>query len=112
MAPIEHPPHPPPRLGPLDWSELRYRLDENLPFNQMRGTPYYQDAVHEHFSRAEVARRYAALRARMRQSGLDCAIVPGGPRHWSFGGGRLWLTVPWERQRVARYAGVPLRGGA
>lgn len=105
MATTEHQ-----RRGSLDWSELRYRLDENLPFNQMRGTPYYQDAVHERFSAAEVARRYAALRAKMRQSGLDCAIVPGGPSHWSFGGGMLWLTGHWEWHGVACYVVVPLEG--
>jgi Xaa-Pro dipeptidase len=100
----------PSRRTPLAWEELRYRLDENLPFNQMRGTPYYQDAVYEQFSAAEVARRYAAVRARMRESGLDCAIVPGGPSHWSFGGGMLWLTGHWEWHGVAAYVVVPLEG--
>ena len=110
MATTEHPTQPPARRGPLDWSELRYRLDENVPFNQMRDTPYYQDAVHEQFSPAEVARRYAALRAKMRESGLDCAIVPGGPSHWSFGGGMLWLTGHWEWHGLACYVVVPLEG--
>ena len=67
-----------PRSGPLPWDELRYRLDENRPFNAMRGTPYYHDAVYEQFSEAEYARRYAALRQKMRQHNLDVAIVAGG----------------------------------
>jgi Xaa-Pro dipeptidase len=94
----------------LTWDELRYRLDENGPFNAMRGTPYYRDAVYEQFSPYEVARRYAALREKMRQHGLECAIVPGGPSHWSFGGGMLWLTGHWEWHGVACYVVVPLEG--
>ena len=35
------------RPKPLAWDELKHRLDENQPFNMMRGTPYYRDAVHE-----------------------------------------------------------------
>jgi Xaa-Pro dipeptidase len=96
--------------GPLPWAELRHRLDEARPFNAMRGTPYYHDAVYEQFSPAEYARRYAALRGKMREHGLDCLIVPGGPNHWSFGGGMLWLTGHWEWHAVANYVVVPLEG--
>src|ERR1051325_5197069 len=94
----------------LAWEELRYRLDENRPFNTMRGTPYYHDAVYEQFSPNEVARRYAALREKMREHQLDVAIVPGGPSHWSFGGGMLWLTGHWEWHGIACYVVVPLEG--
>lgn len=94
----------------LAWQELRSRLDENRPFNAMRGTPYYHDAVYEQFSPREVARRYAALRDKMRQLRLDVAIVAGGPSHWSFGGGMLWLTGHWEWHGVACYVVVPLEG--
>jgi Xaa-Pro dipeptidase len=99
-----------PRVGPLPWEELRRRLDENVPFNAMRGTPYYRDAVYEQFSKEEYARRYAAMRAKMRELQLDCAIVPGGPSHWSFGGGMLWLTGHWEWHALAAYVLVPLEG--
>ena len=94
----------------LPWDELRHRLDENQPFNTMRGTPYYRDAVYEQFSAAEYARRYAALRAKMREHKLDCVIVPGGPSHWSFGGGMLWLTGHFEWHALACYVVVPLAG--
>jgi len=94
----------------MTWPQLRYRLDDNRSFNQMRGTPYYQDAVYERFSPEEVARRYQALRDKMRQLQLDCAIVPGGPCHWSFGGGMLWLTGHWEWHGIACYVVVPLEG--
>ena len=46
--------------GALPWDQLRSRLDESQPFNLMRNTPYYRDAVYEQFSREEYARRYAA----------------------------------------------------
>lgn len=99
-----------PRPAALPWEELRRRLDQSRPFNAMRGTPYFREAVYEQFSAAEYARRYAALRAKMRELALDCAIVPGGPSHWSFGGGMLWLTGHWEWHAVAAYAVVPLEG--
>ena len=76
----------------------------------MCGTPYYRDAVYEQFSKQEYARRYAALRDKMRAEGLDCVIVPGGPSHWSFGGGMLWLTGHWEWHALCCYVVVPLTG--
>ena len=98
------------RALPLPWEELRSRLDQNQPFNTMRGTPYYRDAVYEQFSKHEYARRYAAIRAKMRSEKIDCAIVPGGPSHWSFGGGMLWLTGHWEWHALCCYVVVPLEG--
>ena len=100
----------PARLKPLPWDELKSRLDENQPFNTMRNTPYYRDAVYEQFSKEEYARRYAAIRAKMRVAQLDCVIVPGGPSHWSFGGGMLWLTGHWEWHALCCYVVVPLEG--
>src|SRR6476469_6091679 len=100
----------PARPKPLPWDELKHRLDENQPFNMMRGTPYYRDAVYEQFSAQEYARRYAAIRAKMREHRLDCVIVPGGPSHWSFGGGMLWLTGHWEWHALCCYVVVPLEG--
>ena len=100
----------PARPKPLSWDELKSRLDENQPFNMMRGTPYYRDAVYEQFTQEEYARRYAAIRAKMRAESLDCVIVPGGPSHWSFGGGMLWLTGHWEWHALCCYVVVPLEG--
>ena len=76
----------------------------------MHDTPYYRDAVYEQFSKQEYARRYAALRDKMREHKLDCVIVPGGPSHWSFGGGMQWLTGHWEWHALASYVVVPLDG--
>src|ERR1700733_8587310 len=100
----------PPRIGPQPWPQVRTRLDQQLPFANMRDTPYYCDAVYEQFSAAEYARRYAALRRKMAEQKLDCIIVPGGPSHWSFGGGMLWLTGHWEWHALASYVLVPLDG--
>src|SRR5438067_8149887 len=86
----------PPRIGPQPWEAVRGKLDQALPFANMRDTPYYRDAVYEQFSKREYQRRYAALREKMREHKLDAVIVPGGPSHWSFGGGMLWLTGHWE----------------
>lgn len=97
-------------LGPQPWEQVRTKLDQNLPFANMRGTPYYRDAVYEQFSRKEYDRRYAALRDKMREHKLDCIIVPGGPSHWSFGGGMLWLTGHFEWHALCCYVLVPLDG--
>ncbi|HEY7296536.1 MAG TPA: Xaa-Pro peptidase family protein [Xanthobacteraceae bacterium] len=100
----------PPRIGPQPWEVVRTKLDEALPFANMRETPYYRDAVYEQFSVKEYERRYAALRQKMREHRLDAVIVPGGPSHWSFGGGMLWLTGHWEWHALAAYVLVPLDG--
>src|SRR5262249_19215063 len=72
--------------------------------------PFYRDATYEQFSGAEYERRYQALRTKMAQHDLDCVIVPGGPSHWSFGGGMLWLTGHWEWHALACYVVVPRQG--
>src|SRR5215469_9678810 len=90
------------------WEQVRQRLDQNAPFSNMYETPYYRDAVYDHFSKQEYQRRYRALRDKMRENKLDCVIVPGGPSHWSFGGGMQWLTGHWEWHAIASYVVVPL----
>ena len=97
-------------LGPQPWETVRGKLDQTLPFAKMRGTPYYRDAIYEQFSAQEYARRYTALRAKMKEDKLDCVIAAGGPSHWSFGGGMLWLTGHWEWHALCCYVLVPLDG--
>jgi Xaa-Pro aminopeptidase len=92
------------------FSEIRNRLDDWRVFNNMVDSPYYRDAVYEQFSPAEYDRRYQALRKKMRSRGLDCVIVPGGPNHWSFGGGMLWLSGHWEWHAMANNVVFPLQG--
>jgi hypothetical protein len=98
----------PPPAGAVPWEQVRTRLDQNGPFANMYDTPLYRDAVWEQFSETEYARRYAALRAKMREAKLDAVIVPGGPSHWSFGGGMTWLTGHWEWHALSSYVLVPL----
>jgi Xaa-Pro aminopeptidase len=97
-------------LGPQPWDTVRTKLDQSLPFANMRDTPYYRDCVWEQFSEKEYARRYAALRDKMREHKLDCIIAAGGPSHWSFGGGMLWLTGHWEWHALCCYVLVPREG--
>jgi Xaa-Pro aminopeptidase len=97
-------------LGPQPWEVVRHKLDQALPFANMRGTPYYRDCVWEQFSAKEYARRYAALRDKMREHKLDAVIAAGGPSHWSFGAGVLWLTGHVEWHALASYLIVPLEG--
>ncbi len=46
-------------LGPQPWDVVRNKLDQSLPFANMRDTPYYRDCVWEQFSAGEYKRRYA-----------------------------------------------------
>ncbi|HMA74726.1 MAG TPA: Xaa-Pro peptidase family protein [Xanthobacteraceae bacterium] len=96
--------------GAVSWEEVRSRLDQNGPFGNMFDTPLYRDAIWEQFSKEEYARRYAALRDKMRAHKLDVVIAPGGPSHWSFGGGMTWLTGHWEWHALSAYVVVPLEG--
>src|SRR5438309_3206833 len=64
----------PPQIGPQPWEQVRGKLDQSLPFANMRDTPYYRDAVWEQFSKAEYERRYRALREKMREHKLDVVI--------------------------------------
>ena len=99
-------------LGPQPWDVVRDKLDQSLPFANMRDTPYYRDCVWEQFSEAEYKRRYASLRAKMKEHKLDAVVVPGGPSHWSFGAGMTWLTGHWEWHALCCYVLVPRDGEA
>lgn len=92
------------------FTEFRDSLDSSKVFADITGTGWYEDAVYERFSAAEYDRRYAATRARMAALGVDALIVGGGPNHWTFGGGMLWLTGHWEWHGMACYLLVPREG--
>ncbi|MGH7903896.1 MAG: M24 family metallopeptidase [Candidatus Dormibacteraceae bacterium] len=96
--------------GHLPWDQSRLRLAESAVVGGLSGTPYFKDAVWPRFSREEYARRYAALRARMAERDLDCALVSGGPTHWSFGGGLLWLSGHLEWHSLSGWLVVPREG--
>ena len=46
----------------------------------------------------------------MKEHKLDAVIAAGGPSHWSFGAGMLWLTGHFEWHALACYVLVPLDG--
>ncbi len=87
-------------------------LDDGSNFANLRGSPYYTDAVYESFSAEEYRRRFERVRAKMRRLGLDGLIVCGGPNHWSSGGGVFWLTNHREWHALAVYLFVPPEGAA
>jgi Xaa-Pro dipeptidase len=93
-----------------DFKDFGGSLDHSKVFADIANTGWYGDAVYEKFSDAEYQRRYAATRARMDDLGLDALIVGGGPNHWTFGGGMLWLTGHWEWHSIACYLLVPRHG--
>ncbi|MDG2405565.1 MAG: M24 family metallopeptidase [Paracoccaceae bacterium] len=93
-----------------EWEQTRHKLDQGQVFAKMKNTPYYRDAVYAQFSRAEYERRFEALRAKMTREDLDVVICPGGPSHWSFGGGMLWLSGHWEWHCTCAYVLFPRTG--
>ncbi|MFQ5860390.1 MAG: M24 family metallopeptidase [Dehalococcoidia bacterium] len=94
----------------LDFEAARGTLDDWEKFNRLRNTPYYQDAVYPKFSDAEYQRRYRLTREKMARLGLDCLVVGGGPTHWSFGAGMLWLSGHWDWHAMACFVVFPLEG--
>lgn len=86
-------------------------LDDGRKFSDLRGSPFYQDAVYEGFSKQEYARRHKLVRDYMTREGYDCLIVGGGPYHWSAGYGVGWLTGHTrEWHSMAIYLVFPLEG--
>lgn len=93
-----------------DFEHVRDRLDERAAFGDMRNTPYYADAAYPTFSDEEYERRYRATREKMDRLGLDVLVVPGGPYHWSYGGGMLWLSGHRGWHAMVEYVVVPREG--
>ena len=64
-------------LGPQPWDVVRNKLDQTLPFANMRDTPYYRDCVWEQFSEAEYQRRYpvAIFELPVPVPGFDISLV-------------------------------------
>jgi Xaa-Pro aminopeptidase len=86
-------------------------LDDRKKFVDIRGSPFYADAVYDNFSKAEYQRRYKLVRAFLEKESLDCLIVGGGPYHWSSCYGVGWLTGHTrEWHSMAVYVVFPLDG--
>ncbi len=97
-------------MGEYDFETVRGALDNGANFANLRGSPYYDDAVYDRFSDAEYHRRLERTRAKMQHLGLQGLIVCGGPSHWSYGGGMFWLTNHREWHALSVYLFVPLEG--
>lgn len=93
-----------------DWENVRDRLDTRAGFGDMRNTPYYEDAVYPTFSDEEYERRYDRTYEKMDREGIDVLVAPGGPYHWSFGGGMLWLSGHRGWHAMVEYLVVPREG--
>lgn len=93
-----------------DFKRVRGRLDDGDAFGDMRNTPYYEDAVYPTFSDEEFERRYELTRAKMDRLELDVLVAPGGPYHWSYGGGMLWLSGHRGWHSMVEYVVVPREG--
>ncbi|MEK6712052.1 MAG: Xaa-Pro peptidase family protein [Nitrospinota bacterium] len=83
-------------------------LGEN--FHHLADAPWYHDAVYPRFSDAEYRRRHEALKAAMREKGLDCLIVPGSMNNGSMGYGMMWLSGHMDPRALAQYVVFPLEG--
>ncbi|MGH7774546.1 MAG: M24 family metallopeptidase [Candidatus Binatia bacterium] len=94
----------------LLFEQARGRIHMESNLGRIAGSPWYHDSVYEKFSDAEYQRRFKATQDRMASMKLDVLIAPGGPNHWSFGGGMRWLSNHWEWHGVSAYAVVPPQG--
>ncbi len=97
-------------MAEYDFDTIRGALDDGKNFGNLRGSPYYEDAVYDRFSEAEHRRRFERTRAKMARLDLQGLIVCGGPSHWSYGGGLFWLTNHREWHALSVYLLVPLEG--
>ncbi|MBI3740715.1 MAG: hypothetical protein HY257_03025 [Chloroflexi bacterium] len=91
----------------FDFAQAHDRLDVREKYFNIVNTPWYPGATYAKFSDAEYARRYQLTRAKMTRLGLDVLIAPGGPHHWSFGGGMLWLSGHWCWHGMVEYLVIP-----
>jgi Xaa-Pro aminopeptidase len=93
------------------FSEHRRELDDERKFADLKGSPFYQDAVYDDFSKQEYRRRRGLVRDFMKREKFDCLIIGGGPYHWSAGYGVGWLTGHTrEWHSMAVYLVLPLDG--
>ncbi|HEU5349281.1 MAG TPA: M24 family metallopeptidase, partial [Ktedonobacterales bacterium] len=79
-------------------------------YENIVNTPWYPGATYATFSPAEFSRRHRATREKMARLGFDALIVPGGPHHWSWGGGLVWLSGHLNAHAMVEYVVVPREG--
>ena len=93
-----------------DFSEHYNQLDNREVFSNLINTPWYEDSIYPRFSDAEFERRYQLTREKMERLGVDVLLAPGGPHHWSYGGGMMWLSGHWNWHCMVEYVAVPMKG--
>lgn len=93
-----------------EFSAVRSQLDDPERYENIVNTPWFPDATYATFSDAEFERRFRLTRDKMTRLGLDVLIAPGGPHHWSWGGGMLWLSGHLNWHSMVEYVVVPRDG--
>ncbi len=93
-----------------DFMDVREYLDDAERYENVINTPWYPDATYATFSAAEFTRRHRAAQEKMAHLGLDALIAPGGPHHWSWGGGLVWLSGHLNWHSMVEYVVVPRDG--
>ncbi|MBI3740110.1 MAG: hypothetical protein HY258_13770, partial [Chloroflexi bacterium] len=94
----------------FDFKQVSGQLDNRELYGNISNTPWYPGATYAKFSDKEFERRYRVTREKMARLGLDVLIAPGGPNHWSFGGGMLWLSGHWCWHGMVEHVVVPMKG--
>ncbi|MGE5334660.1 MAG: M24 family metallopeptidase [Nitrososphaerota archaeon] len=97
-------------MATYDFASTRDRLDDAEHYANIAHTPWYPDATYATFSPAEYTRRLHATQEKMARLGLDALIAPGGPHHWSWGGGMVWLSGHLNAHSMVEYVVVPREG--
>lgn len=93
------------------FDQVARNLDDLTGYAQISGTPWYHDAAYETFSDAEFERRYALLREKMIERGVECVIAPGTGSNWGFGAALVWLSgLRLREAALAQYVVFPLEG--
>jgi len=93
-----------------DFEDVHDQIDDREKYNKITNTPWYPGAEYDTFSDEEFERRYSETREKMDRLDVDCLVVPGGPHHWSFGHGMLWLSGHWNWHAMVEYVVVPREG--
>jgi len=92
------------------FSEHSNQLDNREIYSHIYDTPWYEGCTYPRFSDAEFERRYKLTREKMERFGVDVLLAPGGPHHWSYGGGMMWLSGHWNWHCMVEYVAVPKEG--
>lgn len=97
-------------MATYDFASVREHLDDAERYENIVNTPWFPDATYATFSAAEFERRHRATQEKMARLGLDALIAPGGPHHWSWGGGLVWLSGHLNWHSMVEYVVVPREG--